>query len=342
MMRARDAARAVFAAALLLTVGASAHADTAAKVVASNGLKVTIPYNALGVGVTPLWIAIDDGYFRRYGIEVTPGGALQSPAIIASMLSGETPFAIAGEDAVISADLNGGDIEIVAAGTQKLHFTIYAVPSVHTTVDLKGKKLGVTQFGTTTDFIARYVLKQAGLRPGDDVTILPMGSQATMFAALRDQKIDAGVLGSEVALQAGLLGSLNPLMSMLDSDLLFYSDSLLAKRSWVEAHRNDTLNIVRAYASGVAAIFTDKSAALAAIGKYTKTADSAAVEGGYQLLVKALPKIPLPKPVALQTGLDESKLPGAKSADPKSFIDPSFVAQLQQEGFIDGLYHGHE
>jgi hypothetical protein len=59
-------------------------------------------------------------------------------------------------------------------------------------------------------------------------------------------------------------------------------------------------------------------------------------------LVKALPKIPLPEPVALQTGLDESKLPGAKTADPKNFIDPSFVVQLQQEGFIDGLYRGQK
>jgi NitT/TauT family transport system substrate-binding protein len=214
-------AAAALAAALLLTSGASVRADTAANVVPSNGLKLTIPYNALGVGTTPLWVAIDSGYFRRYGIDVTPGGAMQSPAIVASMLSGESPFAIAGEDAAISADLNGGDIEIVAAGTQKLHFTVHAVPSVHTVADLKGRKLGVTQFGTTTDFIARYVLKQAGLRPGSDVTILPMGAQATMFAALRDEKIDAGVLGSEVALQADLLGSLNPIMSMLDSDLLF-------------------------------------------------------------------------------------------------------------------------
>jgi NitT/TauT family transport system substrate-binding protein len=318
----------------MLTAAANAQAPATK----SNGLKLDIPYNAVAIAVAPLWIAIDGGLFQKHGIEVTTEFAAQSPALVASMLSGETPFAIVGEDAVIAADLSGGDIVIVAAGSDKLPFTIYAGSTLHSIPDLKGKKIGITQFGTTTDFIARYVLKKAGFKPSDDAVILPMGSQANMFTALVAGVIDAAVLGSDVTLKAKQLGTLNPLVSMLDDDMPFYTNALVAKKSWVAAHPNDALNVVRAYLAGVAIAYTDKKATMAAIGKYTKTTDAESLEGAYDLLMRMLPKDQMPKPAALKIDLDESTRPGAKEADPNSFIDPSLVMQLQRDGYIDSLY----
>ena len=62
------------------------------------------------------------------------------------------------------------------------------------------------------------------------------------------------------------------------------------------------------------------------------------LESAYQSLLKVLPKNPVPRPQALQTGLDERARGSANTADPASFIDPSFVDTLQRDGFIDGLY----
>ena len=300
-------------------------------------LKLDIPYQAVGIGVTPLWTAIEGGLFRPYGIEATTEFVSQSPILVASMLSGETPFAIAGEDAVISADMRGGDIAILASGPEKLVFTIYAAPTLHDVADLKGKKIGISQFGATTDFIARYILKHAGLRPDQDATILPIGTQANNLVALQAGAIDATVLAPPTTLKARQLG-FNAVADMGDYDLLFYTSGLVAKKSWVAAHRDATLNVVRGYVAGVAAVHRNKEAALAALAKYSRTTDPAVLESAYQSLLKVLPKNPVPRPEALQTGLDQRAQGSAKAADPASFIDPSFVDKLQRDGFIDGLY----
>lgn len=334
-MRSKRIGNAIVAGAVALLAAASAGAQALAN--APGPLKLDIPYNAVAVNVAPLWIAIDNGIFRRYGIEASTELSSKSPVLVASILSGETPFAIAGQDAVISADLNGGDIVLLVTSTEKLFFTVAAQQSIHTVADLKGKKLGVTAFGTTTDFVAHYVVRQAGLR-AQDVTILPIGSDANVFAALTAGAIDAGVQGSDVILKPKQYANYNLIAAMTDYDLLFYTGALVGSRSWIAAHHDAAMNVVRGYVAGIAAFYADKKAALAAIGKYTQTTDPAALDGAYQLMARMLLKIPVPRVAGVRSGLDESTVPAAKTADPAQFIDASFVDALQKDGFIAGLY----
>jgi len=203
------------------------------------------------------------------------------------------------------------------------------------------KDIGISQFGATTDFITRYVLKQAGMEARRDADIIPMGTQANNLAALQAGTIHAAVLAPPTTLKAKKLG-FNPVADMADYDLLFYTSALLAKRSWVAAHPGDALNVVRGYVAGVAMVHNNRQAAEAALGKYSDTSDKELLDASYEALVKVLPRNPVPQAAALQTGLDENANPAAKTADPKSFIDASFLARLQREGFIDALYKGAE
>jgi ABC-type nitrate/sulfonate/bicarbonate transport system substrate-binding protein len=300
-------------------------------------IKLQIPFQAVGVGVTPLWTAIELGLFKAYGVDATTQFVAQSPTLVAAVLSGETPFANVGEDAVISADLNGGDIVILVSGPQKLFFEINALPGLKSAADLKGKRIGISQFGATTDFIARYVLKQVGLDPKADATILPMGPQATNLAALQGGRIDATVLAPPTTFKAEQLG-FHAVANLLDYDLLFYTSALVGKRSWIKDHHGETMDVVKAYLAGSAAVFTNKTAAKSAIAKYSNTADPEILEQSYQLLTRALPKIPVPNPAAIETGLGNKTEPAAKTADPASFIDPSFVDELVKTGFVAKLY----
>lgn len=325
------------AGALALALFATSAANAQAPATTPAPLKLDIPYNAIAINVAPLWIAIDNGLFRRYGIEATTELSSKSPVLVASILSGETPFAIAGQDAVISADLNGGDIALLVTSTEKLFFTLVAQPGIHTVADLKDKKIGVTAFGTTTDFVGHYVATQAGLR-AQDVTFLPIGSDANIFAALTAGAIDAGVQGSDVVLKPKQYAGYNLVAAMTDYDLLFYTGALVASRSWVAAHHDTAMNVVRGYVAGIATFYSDKKAALAAIGKYTHTNDPAALEGAYQLLARMLLKLPVPQPAGVRSGLAESPLRASKTADPAQFIDTSFVDALQKDGFVAGLY----
>ncbi len=304
---------------------------------AESDIQLEIPFQAVGIGVTPLWVAIDQGLFKKYGIAASTQFVSQSPTLVAAVLSGDTPFANAGEDAVISADLNGGDIVILVSGPEKLFFEINAAPAIHTIADLKGKKIGISQFGATTDFIARYVLSKAGLDPKTDATILPAGPQAANLAALEGGMIDATVLAAPTMIKAEQLG-FPAVANMLDYDLIFYTSALIARKSWISDHREETLAVVKGYLAGSAAVHTNPAAAKAAIAKYSDTKDPAILDRSYELLARALPRVPVPQPRAILTGLGQRKEPTAKNADPARFIDPSFVNELQSSGFIDQLY----
>jgi ABC-type nitrate/sulfonate/bicarbonate transport system substrate-binding protein len=299
-------------------------------------LSLDIPFQSVGVGVLPFWVGVETGSFKKYGIDATTEFVAQSPTVIASMLSGDMPFAISGEDAVISADLAGGDIVILASGPEKLFFSIYAATGIKTVADLKDKRVGISKVGATTDFVLRYVLGRAGLA-ANDVIALSLGTTANNLAAMEGGMIDATVLAPPTTLKLKQLG-FNEVANMATYDLYFYTSSLDAKKSWVAAHRDETLNVVRGYIAGIAATYNDKQAAMTVLAKYSQTNDAAVLEDSYDTLLKVLPKVPLPKQAAIQSGLDQSKNPAAKSAKAADFTDPSFVEALQRDSFIDSLY----
>lgn len=307
---------------------------------ASGGFKLDIPYQAITIGQLPLWMALDNGLFRRYGIDASGEYAGESPTLVASLLAGETPFANLGQEAVVKADLSGGDIVVLVSGPEKLFFSMCGQPSLKSVADLKGKKIGISRFGTTTDFIARHVLAEAKLDPKTDATILQVGSQVSLLAALQSGVIDGAVLGPPIMINAGKLGY-PELADLLDDNMLFYTDALVGKKSWIEAHRDVTLNVVRGFVAGIAAVHAQQALAIATLGKYTKTTDADSLNGAYGLLVRALPKVPVPKAAAVAASLD-STTAGGKAADPNTFIDPSFVTELDRDGFIAGLYKAQE
>ena len=300
--------RALTAATLGLALAIAVQAAALASGRAEDGApmpKLDIPYQATTIGQLPLWMALDGGLFRRYGIEASGEYAGQSPALVASMLAGETPFANLGEEAVVSADLNGGDIVVLVSGPEKLFFGLYGTPDLHRVADLKAKKIGISRFGTTTDFIARHVLGEAGLDPKKDATILPVGSQVELMAALQSGVIDGAVLGPPIMIKADKLGY-PKLADLLDDNMLFYTDALVGKRSWIAAHHDETLNVVRGFVAGIAAVHTNRKLAIATLSKYTKTTAPDLLDGAYDLLIRALPRVPAPKPAAIATSFQSA------------------------------------
>lgn len=165
-----------------------------------------------------------------------------------------------------------------------------------------------------------------------------MGTKQNALLAIIAGRLDAGVLGAEIILQSKDLGAAKSVANMFDCDLLFYTGRIVAKRSSVAAHRNDAMNVVRGYLAGVAAVYHDKRAATAAMSKYLKITDAEALEQNYQMLMKVLSKDQVPRAAGITTGLEASKLAGAKPTDPNTFIDPSFVEELSRDGFIEALY----
>jgi NitT/TauT family transport system substrate-binding protein len=163
---------------------------------AADSEPLRIAYTSIGISYGPLWLTKEAGIFKKYDIDAEilyiAGGPLSTQALIA----GDVSIAFASAVALISANLSGSDLAILGATIDTLPFQLYAAPSIKDPAQLRGTKLGVSRLGTTSDFVARYLLKKWGLQPDKDVAIFQAGSVPQIFAVLKGGSIQSGVLST--------------------------------------------------------------------------------------------------------------------------------------------------
>jgi NitT/TauT family transport system substrate-binding protein len=169
----------------------------------------------------PLTIADQLGYFRAEGVAVEivdfAGGAQALQAAIAGtadVVSGayEHTINLQSRNQMYQAFVLQGRAPGIAVGV-----STRAIPSYRTVADLRGKRIGVTAPGSSTNMVANLVLARAGLK-ASDVSFVAVGSSANALAALRTGQIDA-------------MSNVDPVMTMLEqkSEVKIISDTRTLK-----------------------------------------------------------------------------------------------------------------
>lgn len=142
----------------------------------------------------PLTIADQLGYFKDEGLQVEisdfAGGAKALQALIggsADVTSGayEHTIDMQSKGQMITAFVLQGRAPQIVMG-----YSTKTMPNFKSIADLKGKKIGVTAPGSSTNMVANFVLAKAGLKP-NDVSFVGVGTSAGALAALRSGQIDA-------------------------------------------------------------------------------------------------------------------------------------------------------
>ncbi|MBI2954458.1 MAG: ABC transporter substrate-binding protein [Chloroflexi bacterium] len=313
---------------------------TAVAKAATKLAKIKVAYDSVSGAYAPLWITKEKGLFEKYGLDVEVAYIAGGPTVTPAMLAGEISLATQGGMAPINANLAGGDIVIVAGLTNVIGMSIFGQPSIQRIEDFKGKAIGVSRFGTGTDFAARYTLKMFGLTPGQDVAIKESGGTPETLAAMQAGGIQGGVFGppnSVLAKKAGL----REVVNIPDLAIPYAMATIATSKKYMETNQETVRNFVKAMVEGIAVARQDKEFAMKIIGQYIKNEDREVLEETWALYTnKLLPKVPYVDPKAVQTMLDEIALtnPKAKEAKPADFIDSRFVKELDDSGFIKKLY----
>ena len=118
------------------------------------------------------WIAKEAGYFSAEGLDVELIRVGGSTRMVAAMLGGSAPIIQAGAIAALTANVAGADVIIIGATGTLSPFRLIARPEIKQPSDLKGKKAGITTFGSTSDQVVRIALKEFHLEPTKDVALL--------------------------------------------------------------------------------------------------------------------------------------------------------------------------
>ncbi|OGQ62354.1 MAG: hypothetical protein A2W73_04955, partial [Deltaproteobacteria bacterium RIFCSPLOWO2_12_55_13] len=207
-------------------------------------------YTAISGIFAGLWVAQEAALFDKYNIDshlVLIGSA---SLMVQSMLGGDVSFAGAGGNAAVEATLSGGDFVMVGSLAKVPAFYIMALPEIKTIEDLRGKPVGVTRFGSSTDFTMRYVLRKHGLEPGRDVTMIQTGDLFAAAAGLKTRLIMAAPFSSPANVRAQEAGA-RVLVNMGTAGIYFPHDAWMARRSFINANEDLVRRFLKGYSEGV-------------------------------------------------------------------------------------------
>jgi NitT/TauT family transport system substrate-binding protein len=296
--------------------------------------RIPVAYSAVSASQSSFYLTKEAGLFEKHGLAVDPVYVASGTKVAQAVIAGEFPIALAG-GTVVNANLAGGDIAIFGGVVNVPSFYIFVHSSIKRPEDLKGKTVGITTFGSSTDFSIRYLIKKLGMEPDKDVKILQMGGQPQIVAALVAGAVQAGVLSSPAnynAMKAGF----QMLVDFKSVGLDYPTVSLVSTRSYIKKDPQTVRRFLMAYSEGTERLYQDKELAMKVIGKYTKTNDRDALEAAYNFATTFVERPPHLPTKAVETILTQiaEKDPKAKSFKAEDFIDSTFYNELEKSGFF--------
>jgi len=302
--------------------------------------KIRIGYSSISGAYIGIWVAHDAGLFVKEGLNdqmiLIPSGSQLAQVTVA----GEVEIGSLNGSSAMAAALKGADIKIIGNNVNKMIFSIYAKPEIKTVEGLKGRKIGISRFGSSTDISARYALRKYNIDPQKDVTILQMGAMSSIMGGLQGGSIDAGLVSPPTQFLVEKLG-FKELVNITDMDLAFPNPSLVVQGGILRNRPEVIDRFMRAYVRGIHRARADRELTLKSLAKYTKIEDLFLLQKAYDLYVgKVLEKAPYINMVGMQNALDDlaKTVPEAKSAKPEQFIDLRFIENLEKSGFLKELY----
>ena len=296
-------------------------------------VKLNVVYPAVTGVMIALWTAAEVKAFQRYGLDVSLLYIPSAPQVVRVMLAGDAQIAVTGGAAVVSANLSGADLVFIGGIVNVPAFYVMAAPEIKSIEELRGATVGVTRFGSSSDFAMRYVLQKHGLRPEKDVTLLQLGGMLELATALSKRLVAAAMLSSPADLRARKSGA-QQLINMATTGVSFPQSAIVTTRSYIQAHQDEVLNFLRAYAEGMQRMTADKATAKKVIQKYSRETDPDVLESTYRYGLDYIAPVPYPAREGIVEILKQSNHPKAKSANPDDFIDMSLVKKLEEGGFF--------
>src|SRR5262249_12297408 len=207
-----------------------------------------IAFNGFG-GVAPLYLGQENGIFKKQDLNLQlifiPGGSLSLQALIGKSLD----LLMTGGPPVVNSALQRGRIKIIAGVTNLLPYAFIVTTGIRTNEQVKGKKIGISRFGSNTDYVVRLALNHFSLTP-NDVQIIQVGGSQARLVALQSGAIQATVLSPEEALVAQKLG-FGVLLDFIEKGIEFPHVNFVAREDYLESQQQTVRAFMKAYVETV-------------------------------------------------------------------------------------------
>ena len=296
-----------------------------------------VAYSAISGAMASLWVAQEAGYFKREGLDVEllyiGGGSL----LIQSMISGDVPFAYGPSVPVINASLRGADLVLIGNTGNSLVFSIMSRPEIKQPENLKGKKVGVTRLGGSTDWALDAALKQWGLERRE-ITVIQTGGMPEGLAGLMARVFDAVVLSPPSNFRAVKAG-MHELVDVGQLRIVFPNTPLSTTESFIKANRDTAVRFMRGFSQGLNRLRNDKEFSMKVLSKYIKITDAETLAQLHQTygVRYSGDRIPYVRTEGVAEILKRTAGKEAREAKAGDFVDNSLLRDLEQIGWFRTL-----
>ncbi len=299
--------------------------------------KIRIGYTSPGPQHGLLWLGDTAGLFKKNNLDleiIYMPGNISAP----SLMSGEIQFGQMTGALMSPVRLQGGDPVMLVSVQELLDDRLVVRPSIKAPEDLKGKRIAISRFGAASHMRVLNMLPRFGLNE-KDVTFLQIGDTPARIIAMIGNSVDASSFSPPdhlAAVQAGMRIILN----MAELNIFYQGTGLVATQRFIAKNRDIARRMVKSYVEAIHIVRTNPEVTKRAFVKYRKTRDEKQLEDAYQTLREVVKLKPYPNMESFKTIFKDvsDRIPAAKTADPREFVDISFLQELDKSGYIDGLY----
>ena len=276
-------------------------------------------------GAAPFYLGQDAGIFKKQGLALEmifiAGGSISTQALVGKsldlLLTGGPPF--------LNAYVRGARLKIIGGVTNILPYIFVSTPAVTSGEHLRGKKIGISRFGSNTDFVVKLALPLIGLTTAD-VSVLQIGGSQARLVALRSGAIQATVLTPEEAIAAQKMGMVT-LLDFIAKGVEFPHVSVVAREDTLQAQAPLVRRFLAGYIEAVRYFKANKGQAVRKIMELGKSEDRAAAETAFDNYMRSLPDDGRPTLKGLELVLADfaREEPRAKGLAVAEIVDLSFL-----------------
>jgi NitT/TauT family transport system substrate-binding protein len=301
--------------------------------------KFRLGYSSFSSNITPLWVANEEGFFKRFDLDVELILIEGSTRGAQALISGDIPIMGMGGQPVISARARGADLTMFAGTVNKMNYILASTPAIKKPEDLKGKRIGAAQAGTASYHAVLLGLKHWGLDARRDrITILQIGNQGARVASLQSGGSDV------VIVNPGLASSLKERGNYILADFTqlpvpYPQQSMAVRERTIRTEPDFVERVLKGVVMGNSFSIDprNKERVKQIIAKYLRLDRVEKAEEHYQSVVKVLALKPYVDAVGVASMIEfmAEADPQVAKLKPEMVINHSLLKKLDDSGFLD-------
>jgi len=300
----------------------------------------TIAFSSVDSPNANWYIAKEKQLYKKYGLDVELIYIPSSTTTIAAVVSGSVAVGNISGGATANAAVGGANVVAVGCFINTLPYELIVHESIRSAQQLKGKTVGISRVGSSSDVAARVLLKELKLEPDKDVAILQVGGSTERAVAFRTGRIAAFPSPpGTIHLAQGMPHRVLISTADFPKGFAFPYVCPTTSKTYLKNNRDTMKRLLMALIEATQFYKTHKEESKKIFAKYSRQNNEAYLEAAYQSSSKLFEQVPLVNREGMDAQVKEAvaRKPGS-TLKVDDIVDDSLVLELEKEGFINRIY----